>query len=369
MVLLPTHFQLPRLLEAVSTFEFKTNPYYEAADDEMHVWFNSYNVYSGLKLQEYLSHDYGLLCAWVYPETRTQGHLETCMALNLWLFAYDDLSDESGLKHSAAGVRLATDISMQVLRNPDGAVPKFRFARMLQDLFQKMRSTGSAHCCRRFVDACELYTQASVSQSAHRIDRNIPTVDEFVKLRRNSSGLKIVFAFIDYGMDLDIPDDVHNHPSMTSVIHAAIDIVAWNNDLCSFNNEQSHGDTQNIVYCALVENNLTLQDAMNFVANMVRTRVEEFGVLRAAAPSFEQPDVQRYLLGLEYWISGSMNWYYHSKRAYRFFSTYVALNLCLAIGYFKAEPGRDGAVVELYPRREEPAPLSVDHVEDFSASI
>jgi hypothetical protein len=101
-------------------------------------------------------------------------------------------------------------------------------------------------------------------------------------------------------------------------------------DLCSFNvspsklkgqysdrvqNEQSHGDTQNIVYCALVENNLTLQEAIDFVASMVQTRIEEFQTLKRALASYDpDTDVLLYIKGLEYWISGSIHWFYHSKR-------------------------------------------------------
>ncbi|KAJ7131398.1 isoprenoid synthase domain-containing protein [Mycena epipterygia] len=297
-------FQLPNLLDAVSLFEMKTNPYHTAAETQM------FNVYTELKRQKFLSHDYGTLCSWAYPETQTQAQLETCIAFNLWLFAYDDMADESGLKQSAEGLRLAVDISVQVLKDPDGPVPTFRFARMLQEW-----SRGKCS----FVDAFLLYTEASLSQTSHRINGNTSTVEEFIQIRRNSSGLKLVFAFIEYAMGLDIPDEIHNDSSMIAVVQAAADIVAWNNDLCSFNNEQSHGDSQNIVYCAFVEKNSTLQAAIDFVANMVRTRINDFLLLKKVVPSFGIPDVEKYLQGLEYWISGSMHWYYHSKHPLPFF--------------------------------------------------
>ncbi|KAJ7258173.1 isoprenoid synthase domain-containing protein [Mycena rebaudengoi] len=346
---LPTQFQLPRLLDAVSAFELKTNPHHEAAEKAMYAWFDSYNVYRGAKRDEYLAQEYGLLCAWVYPETQSQAHLETCIALNLWLFAYDDMADESDLDQE--GAKLSADISIQVLRDPDGPEPKFRFARMLKDIYKRIRSNANESCCRRFSAACEQYTQASVSQTMYRIDGGLPTVDEFIILRRDTSAVKLLFAFVEYAMDLNIPDAVHDEMRLASVVEAAMDICAWNNDLCSFNNEQSHGDTQNIVYCALVENNLTLQEAIDFVASMVQTRIEEFQTLKRALASYDpDTDVLLYIKGLEYWISGSIHWFYHSKR------------------YFKVRPGRDGDIVDLYPRKKEHATLSADNVEDFAAS-
>ncbi|KAJ7738056.1 hypothetical protein DFH07DRAFT_966218 [Mycena maculata] len=50
-------------------------------------------------------------------------------------------------------------------------------------------------------------------------------------------------------MDLDIPGDLSNGPSVVGGVEAAGHLVAWHNDICSFNNvEQSHGDAQNLVY-------------------------------------------------------------------------------------------------------------------------
>ncbi|KAJ7100872.1 terpenoid synthase [Mycena belliarum] len=283
-------FQLPNLLNTVLPFSLKENPYHKAAEIKAYTWFDSYAVYTDHKREKFFSHDYGTLCAWAYPETSTQSHLETCIAFNLWLFAYDDMADESGLRQSADGLKLGGDISIQVLTDTDVAVPKFKFARMLQD----------------FVEAFKVYTQASLCQTSYRVQANTPTIDEFIQIRRNSSGLKLVFAFIEYAMDLDIPDGIYNTPILNSLVEAAVDIVAWNNDICSFNNEQSHGDTQNLVYCVLVEKNYSLQAAMDYVAEM-------FLDLREAIPAFGLPDVEKYLKGLEHWISGSMHWYYHSK--------------------------------------------------------
>ncbi|KAJ7689290.1 isoprenoid synthase domain-containing protein [Mycena rosella] len=343
-------FQLPSLLRAVSPFELKTNPYHKDAETRASLWFERYGVYTGRKRDKFFGHDYGSLCAWTYPDTPTGSHLETCIAFNLWLFAYDDMADESGLKKSAEGLKLGGDICIEVLKDPDVVVPMFKFAQMLQEIFKKMRATGSTGACRRFVEAFEVYTQASLCQTAHRIKGNTPTVQEFIRLRRDSSGTKLVFALIEYAMNLDIPDDIYNDASIVSLVEAAGDIVAWNNDICSFNNEQSHGDSQNAVYCAFVEKNCTLQEAMDCIAGMVRTRVEEFLVLRETLPSFDLVDVETYLEGLEHWISGSMHWYYQSKR------------------YFISIPMNDGQVVELYQRKEDPAPLSAANVEGFSAS-
>ncbi|KAJ6450275.1 hypothetical protein C8R45DRAFT_946882 [Mycena sanguinolenta] len=126
-------FQLPRLFDAISHFEFKANPFHEAADANVKAWFAGYNVYTKAQCDEFFGHEYGTLATWVYPETRTQTQLETTMKYMFWIFSYDDIADESGLKSSEEGLRLAVDISLQALSNPDGPVPVFKFAKMLQE--------------------------------------------------------------------------------------------------------------------------------------------------------------------------------------------------------------------------------------------
>ncbi|KAJ7343905.1 isoprenoid synthase domain-containing protein [Mycena albidolilacea] len=306
-------FRLPALQHAVSSFELKISPYYHEAERQAHAWFDSYEVYTGLKRENYLSHRYPDFAARVYPEAHTQAHLETCMALMLW---YDDLSDESGLKHNVEGLELAANISIQALRDPDGPAPTLRFARMLQDFFRKMRATGSAGCCRRLVQGFEDFARGSLRQTALRIEGKTASIEEFVRIRRDSVAVKLMFAFMEYAMDLQIPDEVFNDESIASAVEAAGDVVGWNNDICSFNNEQSHEDNQNIVYCTLVEKNCTLQEAMDFVAGMMQDRIKDYLALREARPSFHLLDVRKYFKGLEYCISGSLHWYYHSKRAH-----------------------------------------------------
>ncbi|KAJ6450276.1 isoprenoid synthase domain-containing protein, partial [Mycena sanguinolenta] len=170
-----------------------------------------------------------------------------------------------------------------------------------------------------FVDAFHQFTRGSLAQTTHRIAGSTPTVEEFIQIRRNSSAMGLNSALVEYAMDLNIPEDIYNHPTMVAVRDAAGDIYVWNNDICSFNNEQSHGDSQNLVYCVFVEKHCSVQEAMDHVADMIRARVNDFMLLKETdmpTSSFPESDVRRYLKALEYWISGSLRWYYHSARGH-----------------------------------------------------
>ncbi|OBZ74908.1 hypothetical protein A0H81_05161 [Grifola frondosa] len=54
---------------------------------------------------------------------------------------------------------------------------------------------------------------------------------------------------------------VWHHPILQEMSKAAIDIMTWPNDLCSFNKGQSDGDFQNLVLCIVLERGVDLQSA------------------------------------------------------------------------------------------------------------
>ncbi|KAF8186040.1 isoprenoid synthase domain-containing protein [Mycena galopus ATCC 62051] len=314
-------FQLPALAHALSSLELKSSPFYLKAKAKAHAWFESYNVYPPLECKAFLEYDFAYFSAFGYPETVTQSRLETCMEFILWVFAYDDIADESGLKHSQDGNQLAVDIILEILNNPDGPIPKFKYARMLQDIASRVKSTGSPGAYKRFIGGFEVFAQGSLWQTTNRISGRTPGVDEFIHRRRDAGAIGQLFSLIEYAMDIDIPDHLYNDPSVISIGEAAGDLAAWANDICSFNIEQSHGDSQNLVYCVFVERNCSLQDAMDHVADMF---------LQEKLSNSDSLVVQKY----------------HK-------------------GYFDMIPATDGQTIELYPRKQEPPALSAADLENL----
>lgn len=49
-------------------------------------------------------------------------------------FQFDDMTDEGGLRDSVEGVKMAIDVTMNVLHNPDAPAPKFKIAASLHRL-------------------------------------------------------------------------------------------------------------------------------------------------------------------------------------------------------------------------------------------
>ncbi|CAE6422309.1 Presilphiperfolan-8-beta-ol synthase Short=PSPS [Rhizoctonia solani AG-1 IB] len=297
-------------------FALKVNPHWHEAEAGSYAWFDSYGIHSGAKRQEFFDTGFGLMASMAYPDADLE-HLRPSMDFILWLFAFDDMTDEGGLRDSIERVKQAIDVTMNVLRNPDGPQPKFKIAATLHSFFNRMRANATPATIQRFVDSSDLYTQAILQQTVNRSADEVPTVEEFIQLRRDTSAVKMVFAVLEYSLGLDLPDEVHDDPIVAELSLAGNDILTWANDVYSFPIEQARGDTQNLVFITMWDKKLDLEGAMDYVDQLTRKRVQEYVEAKAKLRSFgpELDDkVALYIQGIEYWVQGAIDWTFMTPR-------------------------------------------------------
>ncbi|KAJ6537376.1 isoprenoid synthase domain-containing protein, partial [Mycena vulgaris] len=178
----------------------------------------------------------------------------------------------------------------------------------------------------RFVEGFDLYLQAVNDQATHRTSGVIPTLEEYIRLRRDDCGCKICFSLIEYANDLDIPDDVMDHPVVGGFHEAANDFVAWSNgkisqpvfkEIFSYAVEKNKGVTYNMVAVVMHHNALDLPAVLEFVGEMCEQALARFASLKKELPSWGPKidrDVARYIQGLADWISGTLYWSFETQR-------------------------------------------------------
>lgn len=97
--------------------------------------------------------------------------------------------------------------------------------------------------------------KSQVEQAANRSWNTVPSVDEFILLRRRTIGGEIVegrhrrqhhcpqfltgmiilsTAMVEYSLDIKIPEYVWDHPVLVGLSRAAIDIMTWPNVSVSY---------------------------------------------------------------------------------------------------------------------------------------
>ena len=75
----------------------------------------------------------------------------------------------------------------------------------------------------------DLFFKAVTIQARDRAAGIIPDLEDYIVVRRDTSGCKPCWALIEYASGLDLPDEVMEHPIIQSLDEATNDLVTWSN--------------------------------------------------------------------------------------------------------------------------------------------
>ncbi|KAF9256197.1 terpenoid synthase [Marasmius fiardii PR-910] len=322
-----SYFVLPNLLKITSrAFELRQNPLQPEADKRAIEWFRRFGVYDDSETQtsRFLSKGrFDLLGGLGFPDADMH-RLETCVMWLMWAFCLDDSTDEDWQREPGA-VQVEHRKTDAILYDSDAPQPTHPRAGMLWEpptplnfsILNRVRATATPNSYERYVNAYLEWTQAQVEQSRNRSLDYLPTVEEFILLRRSTYGGNFCGAMVEWAGDFQIPPHAFEHPALTSMTNALIDLMAWTNDLCSLQKEYNDGDLHNLVIIVRHYENCTLQDAVDKVVEMTDRRVQEYMDMKAKIPSFDEGvdrEVARYLRAYEDYVQGSIGWCYLCPR-------------------------------------------------------
>ncbi|KIJ56931.1 hypothetical protein M422DRAFT_238521 [Sphaerobolus stellatus SS14] len=264
----------------------------------------------------------GKLSAYVYNES-DEKHLRSSCDLMQLIFHYGDLTDELGI----AGNTTAANFMMNALWFPHSYEPicedtgilrkeEPAISGLTRNFWQRCVKDAAPGFQDRFIEDMQLFLHARNIQAQHREAKVVPTLDEYIDIRRDSSGLKPLIDFLEYTLQIDLPEEVVMDPVMQSLKECVNDFATWSNDIFSFNKEQASGDTYNMVVILMKTEELELQDAINRVGEMCFQSLHNFLQYRKLIPSWGSIDqnVTRFIQGLENWIVACLHWSFLSGR-------------------------------------------------------
>ncbi|KAH8829192.1 isoprenoid synthase domain-containing protein [Flagelloscypha sp. PMI_526] len=290
----PTEFILPDLVSHC-TFPIHVSRHRKQVTAETSKWFFRNGNLLGKKKQNYTGLQAGLLTSMVYPFAGYE-QLRVCNDFMVYLFHLDNLSDDMDNR----GTKGIADVVLNSLYQP------YTYHSEARLYWKRFIKTGSAGAQQRFIETFDAFFQCVTQQAIDRRNGEIPDLESYIIMRRDTSGCRPCWALIEYGNNLDIPEDVMDHPLLRSMGDAANDLVTWSNDLFSYNVEQARGDTHNMVVVAV-----------DFVGDLCKQSIDRFSEDRSRLPSWGEKidkDVNAYADGLEDWIVGSLHWSFESDR-------------------------------------------------------
>ncbi|KAG2081473.1 isoprenoid synthase domain-containing protein [Suillus cothurnatus] len=277
----------------------------------------------------------GYFASSCYPDADAF-HLKVCADFLGWSFKLDDwLEIDRSDVNDAWGVR---DCCISAYRDPVNFRTERYSAKMCKSYFGRFRETGGPGCTERFIHTMDLWF-ISAAKEWTTAPRDISMMLNLtIELRRDLSGCKSCFALIEFANQIDLPEEVVSHPVIKALEEATNDFVSWSNDIFSYNMEQSHHSTHNLVAVLMIDQGLNLQDAVDYCTRLCNISLQRFEENRAILPSWGEEvdkDVATYVKGLQNWITGPLQWSFVTAR------------------YFgkDAHTVKRDRIVKLYPKR------------------
>ncbi|EIW83693.1 terpenoid synthase [Coniophora puteana RWD-64-598 SS2] len=310
----PFHFLLPDFSSHCS-YPLRLNKHCVAAAAASEDWLirlaQLRSPRNGRKLKKFMGLKAGYLTALCYPDCpRTE--LRVVSDYMNFLFTLDDWSDE----FAEAGVRGLEQCVMGMLYDPTVKTDKAA-GRLARSFWLRMIRTAGPRVQHRFIVAFEDFFRAVEQQSRDRAKGVMPDLESYIALRRDTSGCRPVFVLAEYAAGIELPDEVFEHPIIQSMTEATNDLVTWSNDVFSYNKEQALGDTHNMITLLMAQHGLSLQGAVDFVGQLCAASITRFESGRTTLPSWGPDvdcDVQKYVMGLQDWIAGSLHWSFETER-------------------------------------------------------
>ncbi|KAG2341356.1 terpenoid synthase [Suillus weaverae] len=305
-------YTLPDLFSLCPFDYSKPSPYLRECSAESKAWVSRFNVFNDKQNAIMEKTQSELLAALAYPYAGREGFRTTCDFLNL-LFVLDHLSDDMNGKDANG----ACEVFYRIMADPDFK-HESNLAKIILDFRQAIIRSAKPQFFKHFLNNLNRYTKAVAQEAELRETGEVHDLINFVPLRRENSGVRCCFTFIEYNLGIELPDAIFDDPIFQSVYFAAVDMVCWTNDLLSYNVEQAMGHTSNnIVTVLMQEKDASVQEAADCIGVVFEQLMARFLKDKSRLPSWGADidrDVALYVEALTRWVGGNLVWSFQCSR-------------------------------------------------------
>lgn len=294
------------------------NPAVELAHAESRAWGIATGLLDGDEARRrFDAARFARLTARAYPRA-APAELVLVAEWNLWLFVHDDGCDAGAGGRDPDALASLYHALGAILRGGAAGLDAGAPARALADLVPRILAPAPAAWRARFLATVDDYLAACVWEARNRARRRAPTLDEYLRMRRDTGAVRTSIAMIERCEGIALPEPVRAHPRVEALVDACNDVVCWANDIVSLPKELASGDVHNLVSVLAEERcDGDLDDAMELAVDLHDVRVAEFIQLAAHLPEFGRAADEQlawFVDTLCAWMRGNLDWSQESGR-------------------------------------------------------
>ncbi|MGK9235680.1 hypothetical protein KXS07_28460 [Inquilinus limosus] len=252
--------------------------------------------------------------------------LQAIADFSAWFFVWDDRHGrDAALRRDGDWGRLrdalhqATDAPPRHLRHPDPLVAG------LADSVDRLQAHLSDRWNARFAGHFHAVIDAYDREYRERIAGTVPTVEDYVALRRHTFGDWVWLDCLELAAGRELPPEIHASDAYLCAGLASQEFCSWYNDLCSFPKELAAGELHNLGISLIHHEGLSVEQAtvelrrrtVGRVTDFLRAETEVLRILETTGASPEiEAAVRHCLFNMRNWFS-STYWFHHESGRYR----------------------------------------------------
>ncbi len=291
------------------------HPAIAAVEQPCREWLRRWGLFPSQVQRERLdAMGVGRLCGMIYPYG-PQHTLQIATDYIMWAFAYDDeLCDEGPASENPSLLIEASSRIQRILESPEVAIdPLDRYGMALLDIRRRLLAVGQEKQATRFTTLMRTYFMAEMWKSVSAQ----PSLSDYMPQRLMGGG-GMTFPFFCHAVpQLDLDESELADRRIAALTEMAAMFALWDNDIFSWPKEVFRPQNKkghNLIEVIGGEYRCSVEDALVIAVDM-RERVQGL-YLRLYEHMFSQvsPQMRQYLLGLNAYISGVLQWHRTTPR-------------------------------------------------------
>ncbi|MET8224922.1 epi-isozizaene synthase [Streptomyces sp. NPDC005301] len=273
-VAVPPALSLPVIETA---FPRQLHPYWPRLQENTRAWLLEKRLMPADKVAEYADGlCYTDLMAGFYIGAPDEV-LQAIADYSAWFFVWDDRHDRDIVHGRPAAWRrlrfqlhAALDSPRDHLHHQDPLVAAFA------DSMVRLYSFLGADWNARFAEHFHAVIEAYDREFHNRTSGAVPTVEEYLELRRLTFAHWIWTDLLEPSAGLEIPAAVREDPAYLRAALLSQEFAAWYNDLCSLPKEIAGDEVHNLGISLIQHEGMTLEEAVTEVRRRVEECISEF---------------------------------------------------------------------------------------------
>ena len=312
-------------------FPSQMNPHVESAKQQLLEWVHEFGlVQKETARQRFLRADFAAFASCTYP-TASREHIALISDWFAWLFLVDHQLDDGVVGRNLDLARRCMHDLLTVLREDHHPINRSYTAcavvqsysssavAALADLWQRSLPGMTETWRGRFIRHVESCFAAAYWEAQNRIQGIVPDVPTYITKRRDTGAIYICMDLIEVVEQLRVPVHLYESAIFQDLLDTACNVVCWGNDLYSLEKERELGEYHNLVLVVQHAHNLSEQEAIAGVCDMISSEVERFIALEEQIftifPEYAE-EIEKYLAGMKSWMRGNLDWSSETQRYY-----------------------------------------------------